>query len=181
MPRKAVQHERLELKCTQAKELSVALAPNRHQDDSQLSGAYSASEHVRDGDRPAAGGRRATVSGLKPPSRMRRIVRLFGGCAMRPRGLAEPGRERIARATAQCNAAKPGQHGSRHGADIPLESLGKGGLQGGEASPNRTKPNRRAWNGHPGFGHEMPQWPPAFKLTHRTLQQHRKTSTFRQW
>lgn len=47
----------------------------------------------------------------------------------------------------------------------PWLSVGKGGLQGGEASPAGTKPIRRAWNGHSAFATAKCPW----LLPHSTL------------
>ena len=47
----------------------------------------------------------------------------------------------------------------------PWLSVGKGGLQGGEASPAGTKPIRRAWNGHSAFATAKSPW----LLPHSTL------------
>ena len=53
----------------------------------------------------------------------------------------------VQRSETECNRA----YGSRSVHGIPLMSVGKGGLQGGDASPKGTKPIRRAWNGQPAF------------------------------
>ena len=80
-----------------------------------------------------------------------------GGSAKRPRGLpglwSEP--------DVRCSAVKWSGTGPKARAAFlasPWMSVGKGGLQGGNASPPRTKPVRRAWNGQPGFATAKCAW-----------------------
>jgi hypothetical protein len=105
-----------------------------------------------------------------------------GGYAQRPRGVPGLWSEPQVRCSAvQWSAAGPSARAAFMAS--PLKSVGKGGLQGGEASPPRTKPIRRAWNGQPVFATaKCPCLPPVNTRSAKTCPQapHAPHPTYRE-